>query len=361
MSLNDKILNSVLRVQTEMLQLSRSHYEDDILPLLNKVRVDLAKSLQEVGMNDLKKMSERSRVIRLKELFQQTDELINRYYTDIVQANANTTVEAGRYTVDLLDKRFNKVLGDGMIRAISLKRIEKIASGVVFGSEGNKHTAGFWWKRQSAYLRKSYQNKVSRLIAADEPIDKIISAIRGTRKANFTDGIMNVTYNQARALVRSSIINTSNAARVDMYKANDDVIKGMIWDATLDGRTTDICIALDGKKWDNEGNPVGHDFPYPGPTAHFACRSTQVPWIKSYSELTGIKKDIAEKEGLRSSMQGAVPRSKKYSQFLREQDADFQDKVLGRERGKLFREGKLKVEELINKDFEKRTIKQLKG
>lgn len=359
MSLNDKILNSILQVQTEMLQVSRSHYEDDILPIINKIRIDLAKQLENLDIAGIRKMEDLSRIKRLSEMFKQTDKIITDYYYEISKVNEESVIEAGRYTVDFIERKMNQFLGDTMVKAISLKKIEKITTSAVFGSENNKHTAGFWWKRQSAYLRKLYRNKVGSLVASDAPIKEVITAIRGTVKNNFTDGIMNITYKQAKALARSSIVNTSNACRNDMYQSNDDIVKGIVWVSTLDGRTSDICIALDGKKWDNEYNPVGHGFPYPGDTAHFACRSTQAPWLKSYSELTGRKKEIAQDEGLRSSMNGYAPRSKKYSQFLREQGAEFQNKVLGVERAKLFRDGKITTDDLINKDFEKVPLKQL--
>jgi hypothetical protein len=44
---------------------------------------------------------------------------------------------------------------------------------------------------------------------------------------------------------------------------------------------------------------------------------------------------------------------------MRRQDADFQDKVLGKTRGKLYRQGKLSLDDLINKDFEPVNIKDL--
>ena len=55
--------------------------------------------------------------------------------------------------------------------------------------------------------------------------------------------------------------------------------------AVIDDATTPECLELDGKQWllpqDTEDYdayiPIGHDIPFPGPVAHWNCRSTIVP------------------------------------------------------------------------------------
>jgi hypothetical protein len=60
------------------------------------------------------------------------------------------------------------------------------------------------------------------------------------------------------------------------------------WVSTLDSRTTEICIALDGLQWTlPDYEPIGHKVDFPGAIAHWGCRSTQIAVVKSWEELGG--------------------------------------------------------------------------
>jgi len=353
MNLNQELLDTVLKTQTEMLRISRTHYEKEILPILEDTRRELVNRLS-VLQN--KNNAEQIEVART--LFLQTDELINDYYSKIGEVNVNRVLDSAKITQEQINDIFNKDVQ--IARVLSVSKLEKLATDTVFGSEINKHSAGFWWKRQSKYLQKNYRKKVSGLIASESDYKTIIKAIRGTAKNKYTDGIMNITYSQAKALARSSVINVSNATRREYYASNQDVIKGIKWISTLDNRTSIICASLDGLVWTlPDYKPEGHGFSYPGDTAHFNCRSTQVPVLRSYEEIlsTGKKQEIKE-AGLRSSYTGAVPQDLSYSTFLKKQGAEFQNEVLGIQRAELFRKG-TDIKDLINKDFEVIPLREL--
>lgn len=350
MNLNQKLLDTVLKTQTEMIQVSRDHYEKDILPILNKTRVQLVKELTKQSVEN----PERARI-----LFAQTNSLINNAYEQLSEVDRNKRIQVAKLTSERMTNMLNAEVPK-IAKVLSLERLERIADRTVFGSEGSKHTAGYWWKRQAKYLQNKYSSEVSGLIASDTSYSEIVRTIRGTRENNYVDGIMNATYRQAKALARSSVLSVNNQARLDVYEANQDIIKGIQWNASLDGRTTMICISLDGKIWTlPDYEPVDHSFGFPGATAHFACRSTQITILKSYEEITGIKRKRIDEAGKKSEFRGAVPKDASWSGFMRRQDADFQDKVLGKTRGKLYRQGKLSLDDLINKDFEPVNIKDL--
>ncbi len=80
-----------------------------------------------------------------------------------------------------------------------------------------------------------------------ETVDQITRRIRGTAANRFKDGALSVTRRQAEALARTSVNHYSNAARQEVWKANSDVITGLRWTATLDGRTTLVCQGRDGR------------------------------------------------------------------------------------------------------------------
>lgn len=177
----------------------------------------------------------------------------------------------------------------------------------------------------------------------------------------------NVTRAQAEALVRTGVNAVANQSREMLYAENEDVIKAVRWTSTLDGRTSDICRARDGMTW-----PLGE--PHPSPPAHPHCRSTLSPITKSWDELAGrtlkpgrgarkidtlFDRRLKEKgftpaqrrriiRDSRASMNGQVSGDLTYQDWLKRQPAKFQDSVLGRTRGKLFRQGGLPLDRFVD-------------
>ena len=129
-----------------------------------------------------------------------------------------------------------------------------------------------------------------------------------------------------------------------------------------------ICQARDGKTFElNQG---------PRPPAHPNCRSIMTPVMKPWDELAkpgalkpgrgaadidrlfqkNLKKqgftssEIGKiKRNTRASMNGQVPRTKTYQQWLTDQPAGFQDEVLGPTKAALFRKDGLKLDKFVDR------------
>jgi SPP1 gp7 family putative phage head morphogenesis protein len=148
-------------------------------------------------------------------------------------------------------------------------------------------------------------------------------------------GFFDKSYAQAEALVRTSVMAVANQTHLDVYEANLDVISQIQWLSTLDLRTTPICQGLDSKTWDAKTYaPIGHSFPFPGPTAHWNCRSTQIPVTKSWEELAKQNKALAKQmdalpDSTRASMDGQVAQKMTYEEFLQKLPEKQQMEVLG--------------------------------
>lgn len=180
--------------------------------------------------------------------------------------------------------------------------------------------------------------------------DQMIRDVRGTRKLGYKDGVLEINRRSAEAVVRTAVNHTANAARSELYRQNANVIKGVQWVSTLDSRTTPICQARDGNVY-----PVDKG---PRPPAHWNCRSTTVPVLKSWKEL-GI--DLKEAPaGTRASMNGQVAGDLTYGEWLRRQSAEFQDEVLGKTKGALFRRGGLDVKAFVNNRGDEYTLDELR-
>lgn len=196
----------------------------------------------------------------------------------------------------------------------------------------------------------------------NETISQIVTRLRGTRAKGYEDGIIEIDRRNAESVVRTAISHTAGFTRNRFLKANGDLIKAVVWTATLDSRTSEGCRIRDGKQYTPEQHlPIGHKIPWlAGPGAlHWNCRSTSLPVTKSWKELGGV--DIEEFDPVdRASMDGVVPAETTYAEWLGKQSAARQDEILGPSRGRLLRDGKLGLDRFYNDKGRFLTLDQLR-
>lgn len=183
----------------------------------------------------------------------------------------------------------------------------------------------------------------------------------GTKTNQYKDGFMYGKRRGAEALVRTSVQVVANEARLQTYENNDDIVKGIEWVSTLDARTSSTCRALDGLMWDNERKPIGHSKKFVGVTAHWNCRSTQVPVLKSWKELGAKKKFKEITESTRASMDGQVSAKKNYEKWLKSKSESFQKEVLGKGKWELWQKGELGFTDMVDQTGNPLTLDQLKS
>lgn len=159
--------------------------------------------------------------------------------------------------------------------------------------------------------------------------------------------------NQIRTLVRTSINQVANAATQKVLEANQEVTKKYKYVATLDGRTSPICRALDGTVHEYGKGPL--------PPQHFNCRSATVPII-DYKGL-GIPEPPEDE---RSSASGLVPEGTTYGKWLSDQTASERRRILG-ERASYFDHLSRQVgpedaiRKFVRQDGSELTLEQLKS
>ena len=167
--------------------------------------------------------------------------------------------------------------------------------------------------------------------------------------------VMDLSRRNAESLVRTSVQTVANETRDKTFAQNGDLVKGKEWVAALDNRTCLVCGSLDGKRWDLEGNPIGHSVPYKSAPAHYNCRCSFVPILKTWKEM-GI--DIDElPEISRASMDGQV-QYKTFSDWLKRQPDGRIEATLGKRRAELYQSGKLTIDQLM-RDGKPLSVKEL--
>ena len=195
---------------------------------------------------------------------------------------------------------------------------------------------------------------------------QIVNDLIGTKALNYKDGVTQISKKSLQTLVKTTISHATNVGKQALWEDNDDLIKAVRWVSTLDSRTSAVCRFRDGQV-----GPVtaAQDFEQPEgtlpivplmarPPAHPNCRSQAIPITKSWEEL-GI--DLEElPEGTRSSLNGKVPASMTYYEWLNTQSAKMQKEVLGEARFNLWKDEGVKPDRFHDDDGGLLTLEELK-
>lgn len=189
---------------------------------------------------------------------------------------------------------------------------------------------------------------------------QIIQKVRGTKKAQYQDGVLAINHRNASSLIKTALSHTASVARDEFANKNKDILKGKQWLSTLDSGTTPCCIIRDKKQYTLDNKPIGHNISYgagPG-NIHFCCRSIYTYITKSWKEL-GINANELDK-GTRASMDGQVSSDIEYQEWLKSQSPERQEKILGKERAKLLQEGKINPEKFFTENGRYLSLDELK-
>ena len=314
--------------------------QSKVLALLKQLQSELRKKLLS-GLTDFSKA-------RVNKVLKEAQGVIDDYY-------AKTAGSFDSHALAQNEAKFtaNTFAGIGLDASLpSEAALKALVNGSLI--EGAKSSA--WWARQSEDVTFKFANQVRQGIVQNETLQQIIRRVAGSKRLGIP-GIMDVSRRNASALVHTSIMQVANDARMATFKANDDIIKGMRFLATLDSHTSLTCIAHSGAEWDMQGNPIVGNFPFEPPPLHFNCRSMLVPVTLSYREL-GI--DVDKPKGTRASDLGQIPSDTTFDGFLKRHDAAYVDDLLGPGRAKMWRDGKITLNDLVNQTGRPLTLEQLK-
>lgn len=242
-----------------------------------------------------------------------------------------------------------------------------------------------WSKTLRAEDLRRIDNAVRMGMMAGEDSATIARRVVGTARLKGTDGITQITRRQAAAVTRTAVNHVGAQARAEFVRENDDLVTVELFVSTLDSRTTPVCRANDGKEYPVNVGPI--------PPLHFGCRSLRVPQfgddlggkrpakpmtekmlLREYHKEHGIKGAGLTRDGLPKGHKGAfdkfsrkrvreltgrVSNRTSYQEWLATQSREFQDDILGRSKGKLFREGGLRLDQFVDRNGTELNLGQL--
>lgn len=236
------------------------------------------------------------------------------------------------------------------------------------------------------------KNAVTLAVVENTPVEDFVKALRGTQAAGFKDGLLQPYRANLGTIAATGITSVSTNVRDAVWRESGIVV-GEKWVSILDGRTSFICQDNDGHGAPFEGREDEWPSDIPlldpidqRPPAHYNCRShmeavlatesivaphrvaitSTIPDEQKPVHFRQLAKETAGADwsGMSQRARAAAVRDEQvkwstenigtvaprttYPEWLGRQSASFQDEVLGKSRGALFRDGGLEVGSFID-------------
>ena len=331
------MLDPIFALQLDIFRLDAG-IRRDVLKILNNLEGELVADLRGQNLDNVGRA-------RANELLRQSNATIEKFYTDAQLELFESTKDLAKVTAASTKAALDTALVvDIGVKLPSNTVMSSIASQAIIDGAVTKA----WWAKQEADVAFRYAGAVRQGLAAAETNQQIVRRVRS---------VMDISRRNAASLVQTSVATVANDARLETYKSNDDFIDHYVWITALDNRVCALCIARADKKWNTDQTPRGHSIPWRNPPIHFRDRCVLVAVPKTFKQL-GI--DIDEPPtGTRASIDGPVSADTTFEGFMKRKGEKFQNKVLGPGRVKLWKDGKIDLEELINGDGNPLTISEL--
>lgn len=385
MPFNDDVVEGLVQHNISLLR-----YDANLRrQIRGQLRVLQEALMERLGSMDFSKPTRRA---RMEALIKQADDIIRGNFRKLNSIMLAEMAELAGLEHNFAAQQLNRLIGVDIVSAgLTPSALRAMAKEVpIFGAPAQE-----WWGRQSAGVRRRFADQIRQGYLLGESTQDLVRRIRGSATGTFervemaggkirsvpvfSGGIMETTTREATTLVRTSVNSVANHVRLETYMRNQDVIKALVAVVTLDGRTSDICMAR-GARPDEwllpDMAPVEGSSSWPGhPPWHFNCRSSLAPVTKSWQELqqqgtagspTRNQRRIARvldnnaPKRMRASMNGQVPRSMGFEAWLKKQPARVQLDLLGPTKRKLWKQGKLTLGQLIDQSGRPLTIADLK-
>ena len=216
---------------------------------------------------------------RMNKLIAKVEEIRKPTYAAAKDLILSTSADVLQSGTDETAKEFNMALGDAA-RKEREKRFCKTLTpqqqkAILDGQSISGATIADWFKNWQRKDLETISSACQRASVEELTVRDIYRLIRGTKENNYSDGVLATTQAGAVTLARTIINGVSNNARVEWIKENSDVIDGIKFLGTLDGKTCPYCASLDGYIW--RGEDMGQAR---RPPIHPNCRCTLIPYVE---------------------------------------------------------------------------------
>ena len=378
-SFSDELADEYIGFAVDLNRFMDGHAVREVIAELRSLEVILVEQIEAADLAGY--AIESYKVRRLQALLQQTKETIKASYKKVSKLHKTTLNQLSKIQAEAAVGMANTI-ADFELMTVAFTGTDY--KNIVTGSLIEGHPAEAWWAKQGDNLKHAFEGQLRQGLLQAETNQELVQRIRGratgrripitTSKGStivvneYAGGIMDVPRHQAESLVRTSVQSVSNRTLFETYKENQDVLKGFELLVTLDGRTSEICMARSGGAWDFQGDPLPQsavDMRFPGePPYHFRCRSILLPITFSFDEIISTKRFDGlgdTRPNLKASMDGTVSGIKTFEQWLKTKDVEFQKEKLGPGKWQLWSKGKITLAQLVDGRGNPLTLQQLEA
>ena len=315
LTVNGKILQDLIRARVSLQRVEARVFARDILPVLQRMEAQILGHIAAIqaGTRTLNDVS----LARIQSLLDDVQRIIANA---VAQAQAGVAAAAA----DVAGR-------ENRLQVATMKRATK-GVGVTFGSlptdtlaqvtqAVTDDIAGPWFSKWGTDALGKVQAALSTAIGMGEDKDETARRVAQA---------MNMSKKKALTVARTGLQKAANDTAAGFHQDNQAAFNGVIYVATLDARTCPVCGPFDGKRYSFESHPDA-DGSYdnrPEVPQHPDCRCFYSPWAKSEREL-GIDLDDPDIPGTRASMDGQVPDTTTWDQWLKSQPVSIQKAALG--------------------------------
>lgn len=353
---NDRIADLFTEHAIDLIRLEAGERRQ-IRSILRDLEADLAAQVARVDPTGPARQT--YRIQRLEKLLKQVRDTIRASYRQADQALRNELMELADIEADFTARAINEGIRFDLADARMTREMARALVGDVLVQGA---PVAEWWSRQAGDTLQRFTDAMRLGVGQGMTNAQLVRRVRGgTENGERIVGLIETPRHHAESLVRSATRAVAERARDEVYAQNEDILAAVVWDSTLDSRTTLLCMVRDQLRYTvKDKKPIGHDVPWltgPG-NLHWGCRSSSRPETKSWREL-GIDEDDLP-PGTRASMDGQVAGDTTFEAWLKRRSKAEQDRALGEGRAELWREGRISFRDLLDANGRELTTAELR-
>lgn len=372
--MTDTLLDSTIRRDAQLQRFGTYLKSEHITPAYQKLARDIPKLL--VNFDDFNKTEKKA---LLKELNSLMTNQLSDVFKVITDKLHDMTVDESEFIFDLYDD-FTELNFATVESATAVKLAD---SAVLSLEKGKGKTVGLWSELVAdniAGATKEVNNIVRDGFRGGKTLNEMVQQIRGTYNRStkkYMGGVLGTTTNRAESLARTGVSHYSNRAREEFQVKNKKLLPESVFFATLDNRTTTICLGFHLTVWDID------DPKKPVLPLHYGERSVMLFKGPGIDPLSGTRPVISGRKGageLFDEKQSRTDKKVKYKgrasndvfeveqvgakvtsqQWLERQPRWFVESTLGKGKAKLFLDGDLKIDKFTTVTGRPLTLVELK-
>lgn len=193
----------------------------------------------------------------------------------VFETSASVIQKASSQTVREIMESLNKQRALIRQKRFASTLTEKQQKAILNGQGIDGSTIAEWFGKWERADLERITSICKRASVEQMSVVDVVKAVRGTEEGRRADGILAATRTGAVTVARTIINGVSNNARVETIKENSDVVDGVKFIGTLDGKTCPYCAPYDGQIWRGEDIATARR-----PPIHPNCRCTLVPYVE---------------------------------------------------------------------------------